>query len=133
MSYARLPLIREPFLDPDEFMRMADDNQVGHVIRAALVTAERFGLGARFYNRSLMLTPPSHQTRMLMTFTVRGPGLLGVETGYPEPAPRDALLEFYGVSRSQSERVLGRLGHHDCGPDEAIRLLRGLETLITPR
>ncbi len=121
---ARRPRKKVTFVDASAILALAEENQVQALYHAALATADRFGLGARTYVRSLMLTPPQNRNRMLMNFRIDGPNQIGIDQN------TECLEMFFGVPHTRTEVVLGRPGHYERTTAEALATLQRLESLL---
>ena len=124
------PTSRTPSPDHDAGLQrlfaLAEQNGSGPEFRFVFEQAVvRHGMYPRVYKWSIMYTPPTNKTRVLICAWVR-PGHGKVQL-YVAAA---AFAEFYPVSRPEVFRLLGHDRYYSLGMDDLIIFFRDVDALF---
>ncbi len=103
-------------------LEIADGVGAGQAMRTVLEAAERNGLYARAYKRSVMITPPSNKTRMLFTMWAQRGGNL-YSSG-------EAFSEFFPLTEAVVREAIGPDGWRSLDEDTAEGIAAGLDELL---
>jgi hypothetical protein len=106
-------------------LELADKNGVGPEFRFVYEQSARYGFFPRLYKWSIMYTPPTNKTRVLLWARVqprRGKFHLYVAA--------TAFAEFYPVPRHEAVRILGHNHHYGLRLDDLRIFFSDLDRLF---
>ena len=109
-------------------LALAEQNGVGSVARTLCEAAQKLGLFARPYVRSIMFAPPENHTRCLFVVWVdRREKKPGCARAY---VAAEAFEQFYGINQASLEAAVGAVGYVVLDQAGAERLIAGLRALL---
>jgi hypothetical protein len=129
-------LTESDFLPPEEgskkqtvinaLLTMANRYPTGASFHKLLEAAQGWGMYARPYKTSIMITPPNNRNRMLFTIWAE-PKTGNVLRAYIDPA---VFAEFYPISEEAARNFLGNSGWRTMSPAAVDEFIAGLGKLF---
>lgn len=122
-----VPVMKQTNVDAslEQLSKQADAAGIGKDFRRLCAAALGFGLYPRLWKTSVMFAPPESRNRMIYTvWTKPRRNKLKV---YLSPK---AIAEFFPVSESDAERVMGKDGFRELGSEEVTKLIKALTELF---
>lgn len=109
-----------------QICQLAESQGIGDQFRKIFDAATRHGMFARPYTRSIMYTPPSNRTRVLLTVQALK-SAAGLLSWYVYPP---GFAEFYPVTEEQAESLLGPDGWRESTSAEVDGFIARLDQLF---
>ena len=110
----------------DQLYQQADQESIGKEFRALYEAAVKNNLYPRLYKHSVMYTPPTNRTRMLITvWTKRTTNGMKV---YVSPK---AFAEFYPITEEKAEEFFGKDGYRELDEPQTNQLVNQIDTVFS--